>query len=146
MLTKAVKSPHLNEAKPRMSVCVRLCVCVLFMCVCVCSPSGSFRLLLMRGLTGTRVYHLPPPPPTPLLCPAKPLCHLLPLRTHTIRHSHTPSHLNLTRKTLHIRPIIQTALFLNPPTQTLRPPPPRREDLQYNHCKCPARHSINPNP
>lgn len=126
--------------------CVRLCVRPCDVHVCVCSPSGSFRLLLMRGTY--RDKGVPPPTSPPPHRPAKPLCHLLLPHTHThtysSRHSCTPSHLNLTRKIPHIRPIVETAFFLNPLHPP--PPPPRREDLQYNHCKCPARHSINPNP
>lgn len=108
--------------------CVRLCVRLRDVHVCVCSPSGSFRLLLMRGTY--RDKGVPPPThPHPTVQPnpsaASSFC--THTHTHTICHSHTPSHLNLTRKTPHIRPIVETALFLNPSTHHHHP-----EEKIYN--------------
>jgi len=143
-LTKATKSPHLNEARPRMSPCV--CACRVYVCVLALQ---LVQTALNEGAYGDK--GVPPPPPVPPPTPPPPLCPTKPLRppppppsTHhpSLTHSFpSESYKKKKKKNAH-PPHSRNCPLPRPPP----PPPPRREDLQFNHCKCPARHSINPNP
>lgn len=126
MLTKAVKSPHLNEAKPRMSVCVcvrlRVCVCVCLRVVYVCVL--ALRLVQTAFNEGAYGDKGVPPPTSPH---PHPPCSVQPNPSPTSSSFHTHTHIHhpsLTysfpsesykEKTPHIRPIVETALFLNSP-------------------------------